>query len=110
MTNENDNTADLTMDEKLDKILSELSGMKERIGALETTADDRKKETRPLLERAIQEMVLTHETIMARLGGIETELRLLNRKFDVLNKEMLNVKTSIEDHEVRLGDVERRPS
>lgn len=47
---------------------------------------------------------------MARLGGIETELRLLNRKFDVLNKEMLNVKTSIEDHEVRLGDVERRPS
>ena len=45
MTDENANTADLTMDEKLDRILSELREVKARLSAIEEKVVGRTNET-----------------------------------------------------------------
>lgn len=75
-----DPTKNLTADEKLNLIL-------QRLAALEAQGAN---STRPVLDRAIQDIILTRETIMARLGSIETEMRLINRKLEVLNRERLD--------------------
>jgi hypothetical protein len=70
MTDENANTADLTMDEKLDQII-------QRLAVLEARTGDRARETRPLLDRLIQEMIQTREALTARLDRIERQLKVL---------------------------------
>jgi hypothetical protein len=47
MTDENANTADLTIDEKLNQVLRKLGDLDTRLATLEAAATDRAKETRP---------------------------------------------------------------
>jgi ABC-type transporter Mla subunit MlaD len=96
MTDENAKTADLTIDEKLDRIL-------QRLTALEARADDRAKETRPLLDQIIKEMVQTRETLTARLDRIERQLR-------VMTEDVMQVRTDQRGLEDRMDALERRPN
>lgn len=107
MTDENANTADLTMDEKLDRILTKLADVETRLGALETQGTGT---TRPLLDQILQEMIQTRDTLTERLDGVEKELRSIDRKFDVFNKEMLGMKADIRDFDERLTELERKPN
>jgi hypothetical protein len=47
MIDENANTADLTIDEKLDQVLRKLGDLDARLAALEARADDDASETPP---------------------------------------------------------------
>jgi archaellum component FlaC len=96
MTDENANTADLTIDEKLDRIL-------QRLTALESKADDRARETRPLLDHLIQEMVTTRETLME-------ELRRVRKQLEVMTLDVMQVRADQRRLEDRMDDVERRPN
>ena len=65
MTDENADTADLTMNEKLDRILR-------RLAALESQGANT---TRPLLDQIIKEMAETREALTERLDRMEERLQ-----------------------------------
>jgi hypothetical protein len=96
MTDENADTADLTMDEKLDRIL-------QRLLALEAKADDRARETRPLLDHLIQEMVTTRETLME-------ELRRIKKQLEIMTLDVMQVRADQRRLEDRMDSVEQRPN
>lgn len=64
MTDENADTADLTINEKLDRIL-------QRLAALDAQGANT---TRPLLDQIIKEMVETRETLMEELRAVHRRL------------------------------------
>ena len=68
MIDENANTADLTIDEKLDRIL-------QRLAALEAQGANA---TRPLLTQLIKEMADTREALTEKMAAVEKELRSIN--------------------------------
>lgn len=105
-----DSTKDLTTDEMLRLLLADMRDVKGRLGALEAQGEDRTKTTRPLLDQIIREMVQTRETLTARLEGVEKELRSIDRKFDILNKELFAMKTDIREQSDRLTELETRPN
>lgn len=72
MTDENANTADLTIDEKLDRVLAKLSQVETRLSALEAEAKDRARETRPKLDLLIAEMAATREDVKTALARLDT--------------------------------------
>ncbi len=70
MTDENANTADLTIDEKLDRILSDLAEVKNRLSALETQSVHT---TRPLFDQMVREVVETRNRITEELATLRGE-------------------------------------
>ena len=106
MTDENANTADLTIDEKLDQVLRKLGDLDARLATLEAVATDRAKETRPKLDLIIAELADVREgqkDTVKRLDRIEAQLR-------VLTEDVLNVRADQRRLEDRMGDLERRPN
>ena len=73
MADENAKTADLTMDEKLDRILGELRDLKERLSALEFVIEGRSNETQRKLDRIIQEVIDNDRLEKIRIGETEIE-------------------------------------
>jgi hypothetical protein len=100
MTDENANTADLTVNEKLDRIL-------QRLSALESQGTGT---TRPLLDRIIQETVETRETLTGRMDGMDARLERIEKQLKVLTLDVMHVRTDQQRLEDRMDDVERRPN
>ncbi|HZF37665.1 MAG TPA: hypothetical protein VE715_02475 [Blastocatellia bacterium] len=96
MADENANTADLTIDEKLDRIL-------QRLATLEARADDRARETRPLLDHLIQEMATTRETLME-------ELRRIKKQLEIVTLDLMETRADQRRLTERVDDIERRPN
>jgi chromosome segregation ATPase len=107
MTDENANTADLTMNEKLDQILRKLGDLDARLGALESQGTNT---TRPLLDQIIKEMVTTRETLIGRMDGTDARLDRIERQLRVLTEDVLNVRADQRRLEDRVDDLERRPN
>jgi len=106
MTDENADTADLTIDEKLNQVLRKLGDLDARLATLESKADDRARETRPKLDLIIAELADVREgqkDAAKRLDRIEAQLR-------VLTEDVLNVRADQRRLEDRMGDLERRPN
>lgn len=80
MTDENADTADLTTNEKLDRILAELADLKTWRGQVDAQSADRAKETRPKLDLLIAEMAAQRDdtqAVLQRLDRIEARLETL---------------------------------
>lgn len=108
-----DPTKDLTDGEKLNLILAKLSDVETRLARLEAQAEDRSRETRPKLDLIIKEVADVRADVNELKEGqnrLEKELRLMNRKFDALNKDMLTMKADLGDFDERLTELERRPN
>ncbi len=132
-----ENTTDLTQDEKLDLLLAEIREVKATVGnldtrltALETKVEDRLHDTRPLWQRVqqqIQDLTTQVQDLKtqvqdlktevqdlkiesnARFESIEKELRHMNRRFEVFSMDTMKMRADIRDFDVRLAEVERRP-
>jgi BMFP domain-containing protein YqiC len=85
-------TKDLTPDDKLDQIL-------QRLAALEAKTYD----TRPIWEQAVKEITETRQEMNAKF-------RALDHKFDVLIKDLFATRTSVEELDSRVTDLERKQS
>lgn len=114
MTDENANTADLTIDEKLDQVLRKLGDLDARLAALESQGTGT---TRPLLDQIVKEMIETRETLTARMDAmdarfdaVEKQLRSIDRRFEVFSEDHMRMRADIRDIDVRLTDIERRPN
>jgi chromosome segregation ATPase len=110
MTDPNADTADLTDREILQAILR-------RLDALEARADDRARETRPLLDQIIKETVTTRETLSERMDGIEARLDAIERESKTIRREMGLLREDIRGERLhraelaeRIEDLERRPN
>lgn len=113
MTNENANTADLTMDEKLDRVLARLSDLDTRLAAMDTRlatleaqAEDRARETRPKLDLIIAGLASLGEgqkDAARRLDRIESRL-------ETLALDVVDVRADQRRLTGRMDDLERRPN
>jgi hypothetical protein len=101
-----DPTKDLTTDEILRLILNRITGVETRFSALESLVEDRLKDTRPIW----QAINTRTERIEESLAEAHKGLRSIDRKFDVLNKEIFAMKTDIRDFDERLTELEQRPN
>jgi len=104
MTDENADTADLTMNEKLDRIL-------QRLAALESQGANT---TRPLLDRIVKEMVETRVMLMGRIDVVEKTLtdRLdrIEKRLEVVTLDLMETRADQRRLEGRMDTVERRPN
>jgi hypothetical protein len=107
MTDENANTADLTIDEKLNQVLRKLGDLDARLGALEAQGTGT---TRPLLDRIIKETVETRETLNVRMDEMAARLDRIERQLEVMTLDVMRVRTDQRSLEDRLEDLERRPN
>jgi chromosome segregation ATPase len=99
MTNDDTPTSDLTIDEKLDRILS-------RLGALEALVDDRLKDTRPLWQGINQRL----ERIEEGQKDAVNRLDRIERRLDQLALDVLDVRADQRRLDGRMDDLERRPN
>lgn len=99
-------TKDLTTNEKLDLILAELTFMKSdfsaRLAKLEAFAEDKSRDTRPMLDRIHKEVADTR----AEMVEVRSELMRLNRKWEVLNDDVMEVRVFNRDLNRRLDKIE----
>lgn len=87
-----DITKDLTDSEKLNLILTRLTTVEDRLSRLE---DDRARETKPLLGEIRKEVSATRADIAelsAGQGRIEAQLKHVDRKFNALTKDMMDLR------------------
>ncbi len=117
-----DNTKDLTPDETLRLILAEVrelkttvSGLDARVAALEAQAAERSNTTRPLLDRLIQEMIETRETLLARQDRADAKqdqmaevLRQIKGQIEVLAINAVEVKAEQRSLAGRVTELERK--
>jgi hypothetical protein len=86
MTDENANTADLTMNEKLDRVL-------QRLAALESQGANT---TRSPLDQIVKEMVETREMLIERIAGVEKTLagRLdrIEKRLEVVTLDLIETR------------------
>lgn len=99
-------TKNLTSDEKLELILAELALMKSDFGArlarLEAFAEDKSRDTRPMLDKIHKAVAdLTVEAV-----EVKSELMRLNRKWEVLNDDVMEVRVFNRDLNRRLDKIE----
>jgi len=97
---DNTPTADLTIDEKLDRIL-------QRLTALESQGTGT---TRPLLDRIIKEMVETREALIGRMDGMDARLERIEKQLEVMTLDVMRVRADQRRLEDRVDDVERAPN
>ncbi|MGH9835975.1 MAG: hypothetical protein ACREBD_05545 [Blastocatellia bacterium] len=122
-----ENTKDLTQDEKLDLILAEIRVMKSdirgldaRLTSLETKVEDRLLDTRPLWEviSARTEMIVERVTrieeqnarMQETMRQMAETLRLLEKQQGLLNRDFLKFRGEQEILEDRIYALEQRPS
>ena len=91
-------TGDLSDSEKLNLILHRLTALGQR------------KDTRPIWERALAEILEVKERmggIEERMGGIEKEVRQLRRQSERLIKDLFTARTNIDELDSRVADLEQ---
>ena len=97
-----ENTKDLstlTTDEKLNLLLSDMRDIKARLASLEAFAEDRSRDTRPMLERIHQEVAEQGQTLHA-----------LRRDVELFREDIFNERRARADLAARVTEIERRPS
>jgi hypothetical protein len=105
-----DNTKDLTTDEKLNLILAELADLRQwRAKVDEFIA---RPDTRPLHDRTVREMIETREALLERADRTDEILRQIKSQIEVLSINSVEVQAAQRTLAGRVSDLERlsRPS
>ncbi len=116
-----ENTKDLTLDEKLDLLLAEIREAKAevrevkavvenldaRLTALESKVEERLHDTRPIWQRVQQQIEDLKIESNAHFASIEKELRIVNRQFEVFSTDMMKMRAEIRDFDERLAAMEQ---
>ncbi len=118
-----ENTKNLTTDEKLNLLLAELAFVKveltfvkteltsvktefgARLAKVEAFIEDRSRDTRPMLDKIYKEVADTR----IELKEVRDRVVRIDRKFDVLNSDVVELRSADREFEQRLTVVERQP-
>lgn len=82
-----------------ERVFARLDSIAERLTALEQAAERRAMETKPIWERALAEIVETRREMNERFDDVE-------RKVDVLNRDMLQLRADYGGLDRRIGKLE----
>ncbi len=85
-----------------ERVFARLDSIDARLQSLETQAEQRALETKPIWERALSEILEVKE----RLGALEQVSNQMVRKIDVLGKDMLTLRADQTGVENRLDKLE----
>jgi tetrahydromethanopterin S-methyltransferase subunit G len=85
----------------LDSLLSTVASLESRITLLDTRIERQALETKPMWEKALAEISETRREMVQRFDNVE-------RKLDVINKDMLQLKADQRHAESRLDKLEER--
>ena len=103
-----ENTKDRTVNEKLDVVLAELAFLKADFGArlakVEAFIEDRSRDTRPMLDKVYKEVA----DIGIEVKEIKDRVVRIDRKFDVLNSDVVELRSADREFEQRLTVVGRQ--
>lgn len=83
-----------------ERVLFALDSINNRLTALELQAERKALETKPMWEKALAEIVETRNEMRQRFDNLE-------RKLDVLNQDMLQLRADQRHAEKRLDKLER---
>lgn len=100
-------TKDLTADEKLDLILSRLTGLDTRLTGLEERVEDRLKDTRPMwqvIHAQTEKLVQQYGQFDERLGRIEDQNALLIEQ----NRQLVELYVRFDERLARIEDLNAR--
>jgi len=97
--NTDDQTKRLPEEEPLAQILNLVKGVDARLRALEQKVNERLHDTRPLWEG-----------VVGQLAEIKSDIRRLDRKFDVLHDDVIEVRVDQRDLDQRLDRLESNAS
>ncbi len=111
-----DQTRRLTTDEKLDLILTRLEKIETRLDKLETGHEALRAEfaefrafvepklydTKPIWEQALAEIL----EVKNRVGGVEKEMRRMNRNIGELSLESIDVRSRVRDLERQADELD----
>lgn len=104
-----ENTKDLTVNEKLDMVLAELAFLKADFGArlakVEAFVEDRSRDTRPMLDKIYKEVA----DLRIEVKEVKDRVGRIDRKFDVLNSDVVELRSADREFEQRLTVLERQP-
>lgn len=87
---------------KIDDLTAAVKGLDSRLTALESSVDERLKDTRPLWEGVQAQIAELREEV-------QTGFRRVAQRLDVVSVDINNVRADIHDHETRLTRLEDRP-
>ncbi|HZS07056.1 MAG TPA: hypothetical protein VFD58_19625 [Blastocatellia bacterium] len=96
-----DTTRNLTPNEKLDVILSEIRALNASVASLDShvvVLESKAYDTRPIWEQAL-----------AEIQEVKDQVRHFDHKLDILNESLFDVKADQRDLEKRVLLIERRP-
>jgi hypothetical protein len=88
-----------------ERVLARLDAIDGRLGSLESQAERRALETKPIWERALAEILEVKE----HLSAVEQASNQMVRKIDVLGKDMLTMRADQTGLEYRLDKLESKP-
>ena len=91
------------------KTNAQFNAINTRLDRLEINAERYAKDTKPIWERALSEIVdVNHKVgvLQQTVTLIQKDIMLVNRKLDVLNKDVLHVRAQQSDNEERLNRLE----
>lgn len=63
-------------------------------------------DTAPMLEKILAEAYKTRDLLLTEIREVKTELRRLNGKFDILSKDMIEVRADVAAVEGRVDTLE----
>ena len=119
-----ENTKDGTVNEKLDMLLADLTFVKAeltsvktdltsvktefgaRLAKVEAFIEDRSRDTRPMLDKIYKEVA----DLRIELKEVKDRVVRIDRKFDVLNSDVVELRSADREFEQRLTMVERQPA
>jgi chromosome segregation ATPase len=88
-----------------ERVFARFDAIDARLQTLESQAEQRALETKPIWERALAEILEVKE----RLNTLEQLSNRMIRKIDVLSKDMLNLRADQTGIEDRLDKLESKP-
>lgn len=97
-----------------DRVFARFDALDARINMLERKVDERAVETKPIWERALTEIAETRAEMRRGVEQIRedmnTALRKVERKIDVLNQNILNVQADQRELDSRVENLEKAPA
>lgn len=92
------------------RLMARFDALDARLSELEQKAEDKSRDTRPLLTQAIKEMQEARAELGNRLSAIEKELRTLGRKIGVFGEDLLRARVEVRDLDARVTSIEQKPA
>jgi chromosome segregation ATPase len=98
------------LDSRLDGMDARIESVEARLTALEEKVDRRLQETRPIWEQVLVRLDAVEAGLSETRAEIKAGLRRVERQIDILNHNILDVRTDVDELDERVTKLESEPA